>query len=677
MDTSRIRWPQNVVDRFGGEPLAYGGDYNPEQWDEEVWADDVRLMREAGVNLVTVGVFSWSMLQPAPDRWEFGWLDRILDLLHENEIAVDLATATASPPPWLTTLHPEVLPVDREGHTISIGGRQAWSPSSPVYREYSLRLVEQLANRYAQHPALALWHVSNELGGHNSRCYSDVSAAAFREWLRERYGTIEALNAAWLTAVWSQRYGDWSEILPPRLAWTEPNPAQQLDFDRFSSAQLQAQLRAEVGVLRRITPEVPITTNFILFDVAKNMDYTAWSSEIDIVSNDHYLSLGADPQIELAWSADRTRGMSPGRPWMLMETSPSAVSWRPVNTAKTRGQLRRNALAHVARGSDTVCFFQWRAARGGAERFHSAMLPHAGSGSRLFHEVTALGADLRALGELAGSTVTADCALIFSEEAWWASELDSHPHNGLSYPETSLAWYRALWKQHLTVDVVSPLADLSGYTLIVVPLLHLVTDEAVERLRRAAENGAQVVITYFSGIVDEHDQVRLGGYPGAFRELLGLHVEEFAPLMDGDSVDVAGPGWASTATRWHEEVFLDDAEAVASYSSGEFAGEPAVTRVGRGEGGAWYVSAGLDDAGVCAVVRAAADAAGVEPEIEAPEGVEAVVRRSGSAEYAFLINHTAADAVVGYEGTDLLDGSVHEHAVTVPAAGVRVIRRAS
>ncbi|MEV4014214.1 beta-galactosidase [Nonomuraea angiospora] len=670
MTAEWIRWPANVVARFGGEPLAFGGDYNPEQWDESVWHEDVRLMREAGVNLVTVGVFAWSTLQPAPGRWNFDWLDRVLDLLHANDIAVDLATATASPPPWLTTRHPEVLPVDRHGRTMSQGGRQAWSPSSRVYREHSLALVEKLAARYGEHPALALWHVSNELGGHNSRCYGEASAVAFRAWLRERYqDSLDDLNAAWTTAAWSQTYSAWEEIQPPRLTFTDSNPTQVLDFDRFSSGQLREQLRAEIAVLRRITPDVPITTNMVLFDAGKNMDYSSWAADLDLIASDHYLRPTPDAHVELSFSADRARGLSKGDPWLLMETATGATSWRSVNPAKSPGQLRRDVFSHVARGADGICFFQWRAARAGAERFHSAMLPHAGAGSRKFREVAALGADLKSCAGVLGARVVADCALLFSEESWWAAERESHPHNGLSYAESALGWYRSLWEAGVTVDVVPPSADLSGYRLIVVPMLYLVSDRDAAALAAAADAGATVIVTYFSGIVDPLDRVRLGGYPGAFRELLGVRVEEFAPMTEADSVEIDGVTGPARVSTWHEEIDLTDAVAAARYLGGDFAGAPAITRAARGAGQAWYVGVELDAGARARLLEAIAQ--------RGPAGgLEVVTRRSAGDEYVFLINHGDTETTVPGTGTDLLDGSVHEGKITVPAGGVRVVASA-
>lgn len=676
MDDRWIRWPQQTTagrDRLVG----FGGDYNPEQWDESVWREDARLMVEAGVNLVTVGVFAWSALQPAPDRWEFGWLDRVMDLMADHGIAVDLATATASTPSWVTTLHPDVLAVDRFGHTMAQGGRQAWSPSSRVYRRLSLELVHRMAERYGSHPALALWRVSNELGGHNAHCYGEEAARAFRTWLRERYGdSIQRLNDAWQTLVWSQRYADWEEIQPPRATFTDPNPSQLLDFERFSSDQLRAQLRAEAAVLRRATPDIPITTNLILFDAGKRMAYSTWTDDLDIVSSDHYLQPVRDAHPEAEFSADRARGLADGRPWMLMETAPGQTSWRRVNPAKRSGQLRRDVFSYIARGSDTVCFFQWRAARAGAERFHSAMLPHGGPDTDAFRDVVALGRDLARCAELAGSVVEADCALVLSEESWWALERADHPHNGLSATETLLSWHRALTDLGATVDVVPPTADLGRYPLVVVPQLYLVDDADAERIAAVARDGGTVVIGSFSGIVDEFDHVRLGGYPGAFRDLLGLRVEQFWPLLDDETVVLDGLGTDGRARRWAEVIATEGARVEATLLDGDLAGGPAVTRMRHGEtGSAWYVGAELDGDSLGALFRRILADQGLALPLVTSPALRVVTRVSTDGDrFHVLINHSGVDETVVADGTDLLDGSSHAGTVTVPAGAVRVLR---
>lgn len=671
--------PHRWIRRPQPAGLAYGADYNPEQWPQEVWAEDVKLMREAGVNLVSVGVFSWARIQPAPGRWDFGWLDRVLDLLHEGGVAVSLGTATASPPPWLTHAHPEILPVDRLGHRMHHGGRQAWCPSSPVYREHALRLCETIADRYGTHPALAVWHVSNELGCHNAHCYCDVSAAAFRRWLRDRYGTLDRLNAAWGTDFWSQVYSDWEQILPPRLAASYVNPTQQLDFARFSSDELRAQLRAERDVLRRITPDVPVTTNFMIMGETRNMNYASWADDVDFVANDHYPDGTREhPEIELAFSADLTRGVAGGDPWLLLEHATSAVNWQPVNLAKPAGALRLGSLAHVARGADGACFFQWRASRAGAEKYHSGMLPHAGTDSKTWREAVALGRDMAALAEIAGSRVAARVAMVFDWEAWWAAELDSHPSEHVRYREIALGWYEALWRAGVTVDVVPPSADFSAYKLVLAPTLHLTTDATADRLTAYVADGGHLLVTYFSGIVDENDHIRLGGYPGAFRTVLGVRVEEFFPLPPGGTVAVRPPApmpeW--TATTWTELLATTTATAVARYADGPLAGVPAVTVNDHRSGRAWYVATQLDAAATAALLARVLDEAGVPPAAEATPGVEVVRRVSPESAYLFALNHTAEPGYVRGGGTDLLTGAEHpaDAWLKLPPGGVVVLR---
>jgi beta-galactosidase len=652
--------------------IAFGGDYNPEQWPREVWDEDVRLMREAGVNLVSVGIFSWALLEPEEGRFEFGWLDDVLDLLHANDVAVDLATATASPPPWLSHRYPETLPVDRNGSRRWPGGRQAWCPSSPVFRDRALALVEAMADHYAGHPALVLWHVSNELGCHNAHCYCDTSAVAFRHWLRRRYGDLETLNAAWGTTFWSQRYGSWDQILPPRIAPTYANPTQQLDFRRFSSDELLSHYRAERDVLRRITPGVPVTTNFLVTGQFSAIDYHGWAPEMDVVSNDHYLR-AADPDahIELARSADATRALADGGPWLLMEQATSAVNWQPRNLAKWPGQLLRNSLQHVAHGADGICFFQWRASRAGAEKFHSGLVPHAGTDSKVWREVVQLGRVLETIGEVAGTRVESEVAILFDWQAWWACELDSHPSVDVRYTDVLQRFYRAFWNAGVTVDVTHPSTDLSRYRLVVVPTLYLVNDGAAASLQQYVDNGGTVVVTYFSGIVDENDHVRLGGYPGAFRHLLGLTVEEFFPLRQGETVRLDD---GSSADVWTEWLHPRGAEILASYEDGPLPGVPAVTRHGRGHGTAWYVATRLDDKGTADLVERLLRAAGVEPVAGSQPGVE-VVRRSGSGRsYLFVLNHTADDASVDAHGEDLVSGRRCAGRLEVPAGAVAVVR---
>ncbi|WP_432561901.1 beta-galactosidase [Kineococcus sp. SYSU DK003] len=657
------RWSEGQ--HAGRQGLAFGADYNPEQWPVEVRREDVRLMAQAGVNLVSVGIFSWSLLEPEPDRFDFGWLDDVLDDLHAAGVDVSLATATASEPAWLAQRWPEALRVDAAGRRVVFGSRQSWCPSSPVYRERSLKLVEALATRYAEHPALRLWHVSNELGCHNPHCYCDVSAESFRRWLSGRYGDVEALNAAWATAFWSQHYTSFEQVQAPGSTSTFKNPTQVLDFARFSSDELLGQHLAEKEVLRRITPDVPVTTNFMIGSQLNPLDYGRWALEQDVVSNDHYLIHGAydDPRGELAYSADLTRGVADGQPWLLMEHSTSAVNWQPVNIAKPAGQMLQDSLSHVARGADGVCFFQWRQSAGGAEQWHSAMVPHAGEDSERFREVVELGALLDRLGELRGSTVTHDVAILVDWQNAWAMGGETLPSDRVRHADLALRIHGVLRAAHLGADVVPVGAHpgdlatvLSRYRVLVVPTLYLCDDATAAAVRAAAEAGTHVLVTYLSGIVDGNLRVRLGGYPGAFRDLLGVRVEEFHPLADGVACELddgtVGDLWTEIATA------ADDVEVLASYAEGATAGCPALTRRDLPSGAsAWYLGTSVDDEALERVLREVCAAAGARPVAAAQGPVDLVRRRAADGRsWLFALNHGEEPATVQTRGVDLVSG---------------------
>ena len=659
-----------VTELSGNGKFVYGCDYNPEQWDRTVWEEDVRLMKQAGVNLVAVNIFGWAELESSPGTYSFERLDEILGLLHASGIGVNLGTGTSSTPAWLTALHPEILPESASGVRAWPGGRQAWCPSSPRYREHALRLVGEVVRRYGAHPAVRLWHVSNELGCHNALCYCDVSAAAFRSWLVARYGSLDALNSAWGTTFWSQRYSAWEQVLPPRTTVSTNNPTQVLDFHRFSSDELLGYYQAEADLLRQHS-SIPVTTNFMVTAHIRSQDYWSWAPHMDVIANDHYLDHRLDdPTAELAFAADATRGLSQGQPWLLMEHSTSAVNWQPRNIAKEPGEMLRNSLAHVARGADGLCFFQWRASVQGSEKFHSAMLPHAGTDSRIWREVVELGGILETLAEVAGTTVKAEAALVFSWEAWWAYDQESHPSSDVKYLDQVHGMHKALREAGITVDVVAPGADLSGYKLAVVPGLYLVRDTESAALADYVRNGGTAVVTYFSGIVDENEKVLTGGYPGAFRNLLGIRAEEFYPLPPGQTRALDN---GTTASLWTEAMRLEGAEAKLSFAEGHLAGSPAVTRNRHGAGHAWYIGTVLTAAALREVVSEAAADAGLEA-LACPEGLEVVVRSGTDNSYLFLINHSADEHKHPARGYELLVGEEVSSAVVVPAGAVRVVR---
>jgi len=662
--------------------LLYGGDYNPEQWPESVWVEDARLMREAGVNVVSLGIFSWAKLQPQEKRFDFGWLDRVMDLLAEHGISVCLATATASPPPWMSYRYPEILPVTADGVTLQVGSRQHYSPSSVIYRKFAAALVRRLARRYRSHPALLSWHINNEYACHLHECHGADSTKGFRAWLKARYGTIAALNEAWGTAFWSQGYGSWEEILTPRRAPYHCNPTQCLDFKRFTNDAFLDLYRMEAAILREVTPSIPITTNFMGF--FKPLDYRSWAAEIDYVAWDSYPD-PVDPVAARHAGAvghDLMRSLKPDRPFVLMEQATSAVNWRPVNLPKRPGIMRLGSLQAVARGGDGVMFFQWRASRAGAEKFHSAFIQHVPAArSRVFAEVKALGAELQKLRAVAGSLVRNRVAIAFDWQAWWAVETESKPGR-IDYAAWAQTLHRWFYDRNIGVDFVHPGADLTGYSLILTPALYLLTAPDAENLANFVARGGSLVATYFSGIVDANEHVLLGGYPAMLRETLGLWVEEWCPYPEGRTNGVrfgrAKPTFA--CDHWCDLLHLEGAEALATYTGDFFAGRPAVTRHRHGQGLAYYLGTRLDSAGLDHLLAQVTRAAEVTPTLLAPPGIEVTRRESGPTSFLFLLNHTERPAKVPLgplSGLDLLTNRTIAKSLTLEPLGAAVIQLGS
>lgn len=666
--TAPGRSPAPWVQRPAG--LCYGGDYNPEQWPREVWAQDIALMQEAGINLVSIGIFSWVLLEPREGEYDFEWLDHLMDLLADAGISVDLGTPTAAPPAWFWKKYPQALPVTRDGVALGSGSRGMASPSSPEYRRAAKNITEQLARRYGSHPALVLWHVHNEYGAPVSESYDDHSVSAFREWLRARYGTLDALNQAWGTLFWGQRYGEWDEIDAPRVSASVSNQAQRLDFRRFTSHALLQCFIAERDVIRQYTPHLPVTTNFMATNCLA-LDYWAWSSEVDIVANDHYLvAQRSDNHILLSLDADLTRSLAGNRPWMLMEHSTGAVNWQGRNIAKRPGELARNSISHLARGADAVMFFQFRASRFGAEKFHSAMLPQAGTGTRIWREVLDLGDDLKKLAAVKGSTVTSRVAILWDVESFWAQDLEWRPSDDVDHRERIEAFYTVLWNQGIAVDFAHPEADLSSYGLVLAPALYLVGDKAAANLRGYVKEGGNLVVSYFSGIVDANDTVPEGASPGALRDVLGVEIYEFLPLRQEETITLSN---GAAGTVWAEEIHPGSATVLSRYLDGPAASGPAITRNAFGSGTAWYVSTKLDGDDLAGLLLDAVRTAGIDLGSRPPAGLEVVTRSTGTDSYTFLINHTDVDAEYPATGRDLLAGGHISGTAVIPAGTVCVI----
>ncbi len=655
------RWPQPLAGQQ--ERIWYGGDYNPDQWPEEVWDDDVRLMKKAGVNLVSVGIFSWAKIETSEGVYDFDWLDRIIDKLGEAGIAVDLASATASPPMWLTQAHPEVLWKDYRGDVCQPGARQHWRPTSPVFREYALKLCRAMAEHYKGNPYVVAWHVSNEYGCHNRFDYSEDAEHAFQQWCEERYGTIDAVNDAWGTAFWAQRMNDFSEIVPPRFIGDGNfmNPGKLLDFKRFSSDALKAFYIAERDALAEITPNLPLTTNFMVSASGSVLDYDDWGDEVDFVSNDHYFIPGEAHLDELAFSSSLVDGIARKDPWFLMEHSTSAVNWREINYRKEPGQLVRDSLAHVAMGADAVCYFQWRQSKAGAEKFHSAMVPHAGEDSAVFRDVCELGADLNKLsdeGILGSRLAKSRVAVVFDYESEWATEHTATPTQHVHHVDEPLAWFRALADQGVTADVVPVRGAWDGYEMVVLPSVYLLSEETTRRVRDYVVGGGRLVVTYYTGISDEKDHVWLGGYPGSIRDVVGVRVEEFMP-MGNDFTGVPDRLELSNGAVAHDIAGVigsvdESATVLATFKDNPWTGMdgvPAIVANTFGEGRSVYVGARLGREGLALSLPGILESLGMA-EAGGNDGRVLHVEREGAdgSRFVFSLNRTHETVRVPVEG---------------------------
>ena len=682
------RWPQPLAGQQAR--IWYGGDYNPDQWPEEVWDDDVRLMKKAGVNLVSVGIFSWAKIETSEGVYDFDWLDRIINKLGEAGIAVDLASATASPPMWLTQAHPEVLWKDYRGDVCQPGARQHWRPTSPVFREYALKLCRAMAEHYKGNPYVVAWHVSNEYGCHNRFDYSEDAERAFRKWCEERYGTIDAVNDAWGTAFWAQRMNDFTEIVPPRFIGDGNfmNPGKLLDFKRFSSDALKAFYVAERDALAEITPDLPLTTNFMVSATGSVLDYDDWGREVDFVSNDHYVIPGEAHLDELAFSASLVDGIARKDPWFLMEHSTSAVNWRPVNYRKEPGQLVRDSLAHVAMGADAVCYFQWRQSKAGAEKFHSAMVPHAGEDSAVFRDVCELGADLNTLadnGLLGTKLAKSKVAVVFDYESEWASEHTATPTQKVHHVDEPLQWFRALADHGVTADVVPVRGAWDDYEMVVLPSVYLLSEETTRRVRDYVVGGGRLVVTYYTGISDEKDHVWLGGYPGSIRDVVGVRVEEFMPMGDDfpgvpdclglsngavahDIADVIG---SVDGTATVLETFKDDPWTGMD-------GAPAIVAHTFGEGRSVYVGARLGRDGIALSLPEILDSLGMA-EAGGNDGRVLRVEREGAdgSRFVFSFNRTHETVRVPVEGEVVVSSfaEVSGETISIKPNGVIVTKQ--
>ncbi|MBO1752632.1 beta-galactosidase [Actinotalea sp. BY-33] len=655
--------------------IAYGGDYNPEQWPAEVWDEDHRAFDLARIDTLTVGVFVWALTQPEEDTYDLTVLEQALDRAHAEGRRVCLATGTGAVPPWLAHEYPEVCRVDFEGRRHVYGQRHNACHSSPAYRRLATALAGRVAESFADHPAVVAWHINNEYGGYDGGCWCDLCAGEFRTWLQGRYGDLDRLNEAWNTLFWSHRFTAWEQIVPPNKLsehWRGPNHTAfqgiTLDYLRFTSENMLRTFREEKEAIREHS-DLPVTTNFM--GMFRPLDYHRWSEHLDFASWDNYPPDGR-PASRMALTHALMRGLKDGQPFWLMEQTPTVTASRDVNPVKRPGVMGLWSWQAVAHGADAVLFFQMRQSRGASEKYHGAVLNHAGrTDTRSFQEVARLGAQLEGLGDRTlGARTPADVALLFDWDSWWAVEISDGPNRHLSYQQTMIDHHRSLWEAGAQVDVVPVTADLTGYDVVVAPLLHMVTGDLAERLADVAERGGTVVTGVLSGRVDEDDNAFLTDVPGPLADLLGIRVDETDAQAPGvmNPVTLAaarGKDGAPTPDRLVSEASLvfdlvlpRGAEVVGTYGADFYAGTAAVTRNRYGQGEAWYVGTCLDQAGLDWVLRRVLDRHGLVGPFADVVGLEHAVREVDGRRYEFLLHHgdEAVDVGAHVAGVELLSG---------------------
>lgn len=660
--------------------IVYGGDYNPEQWPEEIWADDMRLLKEANIDIVTLNVFSWAALQPSEETYDFSKLDKIMEMVRDNGLQVCLATSTGAHPAWMAKKYPDILRTEFNGLKRKFGGRHNSCPNSPTYEKYSVRLAQKIAERYRDYNNIVAWHISNEFGG---ECYCENCEKAFRVWLKKKYQTIENVNRAWNTAFWGHTFYDWDEIVLPNLLSEhfEQDRSQfqgiTVDYKRFNSESILECYKREYDALKAITPDIPITTNLMGF--YKPLDYKMWAKYMDVVSWDNYPS-NEDSPAQIAMSHDLMRGINGGEPFLLMEQTPSVTNWLPYNALKRPGVMRLWSYQAVAHGSDSVMFFQMRRTVGACEKLHGAVIDHVGTNeTRVFREVKALGAELKELGEQTlGAVTDAKAVIYFDWDNWWAIECSAGPNCDLKYKDEIYNYYQALYKLNIPVDIVGPEDDLGKYQLLIAPILYMTKTGYDEKIRTFVKNGGTFVTTFFSGIADEHDLIVTGGYPGKLRDIMGIWVEESDALPSGAENHFTYRGKAYPAKLLCDLSHLEGAEALSVYEEDFYAQMPAITKNQFGDGRAYYVATRSNEEFYQTLMADICEECGVESLLAPQENLEVTMRRNENGRFLFLLNHAdqEQETVMTEAGCGLLEKQEYAagDVVSVPAKGVQIIR---
>ncbi|KMK74676.1 beta-galactosidase [Alkalihalobacillus pseudalcaliphilus] len=644
--------------------MLHGGDYNPDQWLDypEILADDIRLMKVANTNTFSIGIFAWSALEPTEGHYQFEWLDQIFENITSIGGRVILATPSGARPAWMSEKYPEVLRVDAYRRKQLHGGRHNHCFSSAIYREKTQQMNRLLVERYGNHPSLLMWHISNEYGG---ECHCDHCQEAFREWLRVKYlDNLKALNHAWWGPFWSHTISDWSQIESPSPIGESMVHGLNLDWRRFVTDQTIGFYENEIVPLRELTPDIPITTNFMAdtFDLIpfQSLDYSKFSKHLDVISWDAYPAWHND------WESTANLAMKVGfindlyrslkqQPFLLMESTPSGVNWHPVNKAKRPGMHLLSAMQMVAHGSDSILYFQWRKSRGSSEKFHGAVVDHDNnSNNRVFQDVARVGDTLENLSEVVGTNRQADVAILYDWESNWAlNDAQGFGMETKQYPQTLQEHYRYFWEQDIPVDVITKEEKFDSYRLLIVPMLYLMSEETIERLKSYVANGGHLVMSYLSGIVNEHDLTYLGGWHQSLQDIFGLEPKETDTYYPTDENVVIFQGHAYTVKDYATVISAKGAKVEAIYQKDFYAETAAVTSHSYQEGKAYYIGARIEASFQRDFYSQLVSDLQLEPvwKVKHEEGVSVQAREDLTNYYMFVMNFTEQKQSIEFEST--------------------------
>lgn len=669
--------------------LLHGGDYNPDQWLDypDTLKDDLRLMKLANVNTMTVGIFAWSALEPTEGNYNFEWLDKIIDDVYNQGGRVILATPSGARPAWLSEKYPEVLRTNDRREKMLHGGRHNHCFSSPIYREKTQKMNYKLAERYGNHPALIMWHVSNEYSGD---CHCELCQENFRDWLKNKYKTIENVNKAWWGPFWSHTYTDWSQIESPSSIGENAVHGLNLDWKRFVTDQTIDFYENEAKPLRELTPNVPITTNFMAdtddLIPFQSLNYDKFSKHVDILSWDCYPAWHNDWETtkdlatKVGFINDLYRSLKQ-QPFLIMECTPSGVNWHNVNKAKRPGMHTLASMQLLAHGSDSVLYFQWRKSRGSSEKFHGAVIDHDNSEeNRVFKEVSQVGEILDKIKEIKGSMKQSKVAIIYDWENDWAlKDAQGFGKESRRYPQTLQSHYKYFWDKNISVDVVTPQQDLSKYSLVVAPMMYMMTEETMDRFRDYVKNGGVLVGSYLSGLVNETDLTYLGGWPKTLQETYGIDAKEIDTLYPKDKNSIKFGNESFEVVDYCTIIEAKEAEVLAKYEEDFYKNTPAITKNNLEKGKAYFIGARTNQEFLSKFydkIVKDLDINEVEDFISEC-GISIQIRENEDAKYYFVMNFTEEEKNIGIKGSylNLISGKMMERLNLMKPYDVYVLKK--